>query len=150
MGDLMKFLNARRTAYHTSPKLIDEVIYTPYMYLPSSSSGPSSKPNNSGRTSTSPSKVIGPKTGDLLGIPELRSADSGSGDATARDQKRKKRTKFDLPTDTEEPAEIFLFEYGTVVLWNMTGEYFVQFGSLFPDDSCRGTRKEVPHFNVGL
>jgi len=38
MGDLMKFFNARKSAYHTNPKLIDEAIYTPYIYDPPSNS----------------------------------------------------------------------------------------------------------------
>ncbi|KAG6827601.1 hypothetical protein H0H92_011174 [Tricholoma furcatifolium] len=93
MDDLMKFFNARRNAYHTNPKLIDEVIYTPYIYDPPTATRDIETHN---------------ATGDLLGIPELR----GEPDAPP-----KKKSKFDA---TPSEAEIFLFDYGTVVIWGMT------------------------------
>ena len=95
--DLMKFFNARRETYHTNPQLIDEVIYTPYSYLP-----------------TIPQTGQGteiPPTGDLLGMRDLLT-ETGSSPNT-----RKRSTKF---TETPTEAEIFLFEYGTVVIWGMT------------------------------
>ncbi|KAJ7145324.1 hypothetical protein C8R43DRAFT_1012317 [Mycena crocata] len=104
MGPLMEFLNARKSAYHTNPKSIDECIYTPYAFRP-----PNSGERNSG---PKPPKGRGP-TGDLLGIPELRQEEE-AGDTL---EPVKKRSKFD--TTTIE-AEIFLFEYGTVVIWGMT------------------------------
>jgi len=97
MNDLMKFFNARRSAYHTNPKLIDEVIYTPYVY------DPHDAPTLRSELYTA--------TGDLLGIPELRENEGAEHTIT------KKRGKFDT-TATE--AEIFLFDYGTVVIWGMT------------------------------
>ena len=104
MGELMKFLNARRSAYHTNPKLIDEVIYTPYAYQPAQDSSSHDRPS-----STNPRYS---QTGDLLGIPEL----TVEMDAERRTSPRKKG-KF-YATSTE--AEVFLFEYGTVVIWGMT------------------------------
>ncbi|KAJ7512078.1 hypothetical protein B0H11DRAFT_1949658 [Mycena galericulata] len=108
MGPLMEFLNARKSAYHTNPKLIDEVLYTPYAFRPQSSS----ERNPSARHSH-----LHP-TGDLLGIPELRQEEEASDAGESEEPvKVKKRSKFD--TTTME-AEIFLFEYGTVVIWGMT------------------------------
>lgn len=98
MGDLMKFLNARKAAYHTDAKLIDEVIYTPYLYQPAQSTDT--------RQFTARAQAL--PEGDLLGIPELRPDDE-------QPSKPKKR-KFDA---TSAEAEIFLFEYGTVVIWGM-------------------------------
>ncbi|KAG5725254.1 Sporulation protein RMD1 [Termitomyces sp. T112] len=94
MDDFMKFFNARRNAYHTNPKLIDEVIYTPYVYDPPIVDGDVDKNH---------------ATGDLLGIPELRADDASTS--------KTRKIKFDT-TATE--AEIFLFDYGTVVIWGMT------------------------------
>lgn len=99
----MKFFNARQTSYHTNPILIDEVIYTPYAYDPPSSSRSKHYSPPSFQT----------QIGDLLGVPELRPEDDG--EDTPR--RRKKKSKFDT-TMTE--AEIFMFEYGTVVIWGMT------------------------------
>ena len=102
MNDLMKFFNARRKAYHTDPKLIDEVIYTPYVYDP--------PPNLHG--SWRPSTHSAP-TGDLLGIPELRE----HGESENVRVTTKKSSKFDT---TASEAEIFMFGYGTIVIWGMT------------------------------
>ncbi|KAJ3517909.1 hypothetical protein NLJ89_g206 [Agrocybe chaxingu] len=102
MNDLMKFFSARRSAYHTDPKLIDDAIYTPYLYDP-----PLTHPETRQPQTTAP-------TGDLLGIPELRE----DGEEHPEDTKKKRKaSKFDT-TATE--AEIFMFNYGTVVIWGMT------------------------------
>ena len=102
----MKFFNARKSSYHTNPKMIDEAIYTPYVYDPPSASQEDSRRSHLKSQS---------QTGDLLGVPELRAADS----ETERNIRHtpKKRSKFDA-TPTE--AEIFMFSYGTVVIWGMT------------------------------
>lgn len=98
----MKFFNARRASYHTNPRLIDEAIYTPYYYPE-----PSTDPEDSRRSRTQSR----PQTGDLLGIPELEL------EAEERTRTTKKKSKFDAkPAE----AEIFLFDYGTVVIWGMT------------------------------
>ena len=99
--DLTKFFNARRETYNTNPQLIDEVIYTPYSYKAAIS-----------QTSEGTERETEiPPTGDLLGTPELLT-ESGSSPHI-----RKRSTKF---TETPSQAEIFLFEYGTVVMWGMT------------------------------
>ncbi|KIK24383.1 hypothetical protein PISMIDRAFT_678253 [Pisolithus microcarpus 441] len=100
LNELTKFFEVRRQAYHTDPKIIDdEVVYTPYVYEPSLEVHANSKRN--------------PATGDLLGLPELVSSgndENGSG-------KRRKRSKFNtIPTE----ADVFVFSYGTVVIWGMT------------------------------
>lgn len=100
LNELTKFFEVRRQAYHTDPKIIDdEVVYTPYAYEPSLELH--ANPNRN------------PATGDLLGLPELVSPgndENGSG-------KRRKRSKFNtIPTE----ADVFVFSYGTVVIWGMT------------------------------
>jgi uncharacterized Rmd1/YagE family protein len=150
----MKFFNARRTAYHTNPRKIDDVIYTTYWYGPSDSLPAANTANNppaggrgaggsggrggigttasvkwrssgSDGETTAATAVEMPElsthanftaaTGDLLGIPELATADAVAPPATT---KRKGSSKWDT-TGTGE-AEIFLFSYGTVVIWGMT------------------------------
>ncbi|KAJ3504534.1 hypothetical protein NMY22_g17892 [Coprinellus aureogranulatus] len=101
MNDLMKFFQARKKAYHTNPKLIDDVIYTPYVYDPPTNA---QDPSHSSSTSRAP-------TGDLLGIPELREADG--------EERPTKKAKSKFDTAGSE-AEIFMFSYGTVVIWGMT------------------------------
>ncbi|KAK2461006.1 hypothetical protein APHAL10511_006947 [Amanita phalloides] len=101
MDELMKFFNARKSAYHTNPKMIDEVIYTPYVY------------DSLGDQQEVRQCLDGSATGDLLGIPELRINNVDE----AGTVRKKKRSKFDA---TSAEAEIFLFPYGTVVVWGMT------------------------------
>lgn len=101
MNDLMKFFNARRNAYHANPKLIDDVIYTPYVYDIQAEHSDGQPPGVA-------------LTGDLLGIPELQRETPEDDDRTV---KRKKRSFFDT---TSHEAEIFLFQYGTVVIWGMS------------------------------
>jgi uncharacterized Rmd1/YagE family protein len=102
----MKFFNARKTSYHTNPRLIDEVIYTPYVYDPSTTYQEGVRQSRSKTQS---------QTGDLLGIPELHAEDSETEHTTKR--AAKKKSKFN---DTPTEAEIFMFDYGTVVIWGMT------------------------------
>lgn len=100
LPELIKFFNARRVAYHTNAKMIDEVIYTPYAYEPSSSSDVHVKRSN--------------QTGDLLGVPELNTP---AVDASNAYPAMRKRSKFHaMPNE----AEIFVFGYGTVVIWGMS------------------------------
>lgn len=97
----MRFFNARRSSYHTNPRLIDEAIYTPYYY---------DEPHTDDSTRRLKTQTHVP-TGDLVGIPELEVEEGDTG------RRVKKKSKFDAGS-TE--AEIFLFDYGTVVIWGMT------------------------------
>ena len=121
----MKFFNARRGSYHTNPRIIVDVIYTPYVYEP-----PSAQPSAQSGTHTrvhfqTPSSHHQSRTGDLLGVPELAPGESGpdaqgqsGAEASAQtNAKGRKRSKF---AETPTEAEIFIFEYGTVVIWGMT------------------------------
>jgi uncharacterized Rmd1/YagE family protein len=166
-GDLMKFFDARRTAYRTSPRQIDDVIYTTYSYgsldPPTASAaivdenGPpmgggrlgggggraarrgraSVKWRSSGsdgettaatavempdravaRTGTVASPPAPPETGDLLGVPELTATDTVVAVAPPTAIAKRKGSKWDTAGTGE--AEIFLFLYGTVVIWGMT------------------------------
>lgn len=109
LPELMKFFNARKAVYHTNARLIDEVIYTPYFYDPAPSNM-----NAARHTRTKLNHQSQDQTGDLLGVPELHlPTDVEDGDTHAK----KRKSKFDTRS-TE--AEIFLFDYGTVVIWGMT------------------------------
>ncbi|TDL24652.1 DUF155-domain-containing protein [Rickenella mellea] len=119
LPELMRFFQARKTSYHTNARLLDDVIYTTYAYEPSSSSASETR-GSKHKASESASKV-----GDLLGVPELRNTEHGDTDAEEHDgprpptgNKEKKKKHFDAGVG--ETAEIFMFEYGTVVIWGMT------------------------------
>ncbi|KDQ60179.1 hypothetical protein JAAARDRAFT_191579 [Jaapia argillacea MUCL 33604] len=109
LSDLMKFFNARRQAYHTNPRLIDEAIYTPYAYEPSHAGSESSQRDTSSKPRSE---------GDLLGIPEL--APQGEDGDVNMNTIRQKKSRSSKWSETPPEAEIFIFEYGTVVIWGMT------------------------------
>ncbi|KAL5498674.1 RMD1 [Sanghuangporus vaninii] len=114
MSDLMKFFQARKNAYHTNPRFIEDVLYTAYSY---NSATQDSKSNNrpSPSHSEDPSQS---KVGDLLNAPDIRIQDMDSGTEVVQKSKEKKRRKFDAGGG--QYAEIFAFEYGTVVIWGMS------------------------------
>ncbi|KAF9819408.1 hypothetical protein IEO21_02151 [Rhodonia placenta] len=111
--ELMKFFNARRASYHTNPKIIDEVIYTPYAYELSSEDGIGSH-RQVRFQAQSPTRS---QTGDLLGVAELAPEHAHTDEEQQVPKNRK--IKF-LSRERPREAEIFLFKYGTVVLWGMT------------------------------
>lgn len=77
------------------------MVYTPYSYELSASPDAHMNPKRSSQT------------GDLLGIPELNPLVSSQHDNV----KKIKRSKFHaVPTE----AEVYVFSYGTVVIWGMT------------------------------
>ncbi|VDC07487.1 unnamed protein product [Peniophora sp. CBMAI 1063] len=109
--DLMKFFKARQSAYGTDPRIIDEVIYTPYRYEPvSEPENPRTSKVKWAHTSESHERNCHGEgeEADLLGVPELVAGNAG-----------KKRSKFDTQSE-DGLAEIFLFKYGTVVIWGMS------------------------------
>ncbi|GJE93750.1 DUF155-domain-containing protein [Phanerochaete sordida] len=121
--ELMRFFNARRSTYHTNPRIIDDVIYTPYAYDQSHSR----HVHFTSSQSQSVAEPAGsPREGDLLGVPELAPGESRNNDTHVADpaesaelaaKRKRKKSKFEeVPTE----AEIFMFQYGTVVIWGMT------------------------------
>ncbi|TFY53461.1 hypothetical protein EVJ58_g9440 [Rhodofomes roseus] len=112
--ELMKFFNARRSSYHTNPRIIDEVIYTPYAYDEHAEA-------SSGSQRQVRFQAGSPDTGDLLGVPELAPDRDGHAHTDGEQEvtKRRRKHKFLVP-ETPREAEIFMFKYGTVVLWGMT------------------------------
>lgn len=113
--ELMKFFNARRPSYHTNPRTIVDVIYTPYVYEPPSSSA-NAYPTQA-RVHFQDASRHQSGTGDLLGIPELAPGASDSEAPGPQKGKARRKSKF---AETPTEAEIFIFEYGTVVIWGMT------------------------------
>lgn len=141
MRELTKWLNARRSSHQTNVLTFDECLYTTYTYkhvdearglVPTNANGNgSSKHRSNHRDSTGPTK-----TGDLLGIPELNqdvqqeqhhqqqdgiaqpntNADTDTAAAAAAAAKRK-RSRFSVE---DVVPELFIMDYGTIVIWGMT------------------------------
>lgn len=126
MRELTKWLNARRSSHQTNVLTFDECVYSTYTYkhvdearglLPAVNGGSNSKHRSTQRDAAA-------KTGDLLGIPELH-PDSQQKDAQQRDgtadaaaaANKRKRSRFSV--DDIVP-ELFIMDYGTIVIWGMT------------------------------
>lgn len=115
MSDLMKFFQARKNAYHTNPRFVEDVLYTTYSY---DSTSPDPKPNTRSPLPSQSEDPNRPKVGDLLNAPDIRIQDAESGTEVVQKNKEKRRRKFDAGGG--QFAEIFVFEYGTVVVWGMS------------------------------
>ena len=123
MEDLLKFFQARRSAYHTQPRFVDDVLYTTYSYKSLSPQEISHTQSSSVRDTTDHGQT---KVGDLLGAPDIVIRDPASNEntsnlndvTTSTPRTRKRRKPFDAGGGQD--AEIFMFEYGTVVIWGMT------------------------------
>ena len=119
----MKFFQARKSAYHTQPRFVDDVLYTTYSYKSLSPQEISHTQSSSVRDTTDYGQT---KVGDLLGAPDIVIRDPASNEntsnlndvTTSTPRTRKRRKPFDAGGGQD--AEIFMFEYGTVVIWGMT------------------------------
>ncbi|PVG03193.1 DUF155-domain-containing protein, partial [Serendipita vermifera] len=114
--ELLKFLKARRTTYQTDPRLIEDVIYTPYSYKHAPQK--IKRPRSNSRASRS--RPSSPVTGDLLGLGDEVNGPENEG-ASSIDRRGKGRLR-ELSGDTPDLAEVFIFKYGTVVVWGMSEE----------------------------
>ncbi|PWY97454.1 DUF155-domain-containing protein [Testicularia cyperi] len=130
MRELTKWLQARRSSHSTNVLTFDECLYTTYTYkhvdearglVPGNGANGkhSSKDHHHHRSHKHPDA----KTGDLLGIPELNSQNQqqqqhdGTADASQEAAAKRKRSRFSV--DDIVP-ELFIMDYGTIVIWGMT------------------------------
>lgn len=170
MDGLMRFLKGRGKARGANPKLIDECIYTPYMYGKSQRGNDLASPTLERRHSTGGELVDG-ETGHEDYRPRHHDQqDSGYGEGLMIDDRRGEAGELpseellgptvpeDLPIKDTVPdfdiqvhtPEIFLFDYGVVVIWGMTE---VQEAKLLKDISKFELEKLAPddveteHFN---
>lgn len=117
----MKFFQARKSAYHTSPRLIDDVLYTTYSYRTSAQGTSIPQPRShvhfvdEQRGHSTVAKV-----GDLLNAPDISLPTETVATTEGADviPQKKKRKPFDAGGGVD--AEIFVFAYGTVVIWGMS------------------------------
>lgn len=126
MRELTKWLNARRSSHSTNVLTFDECLYTTYTYKHvDEARGLTSTMSNGkqpffSRSHKDAKKSHDSKTGDLLGIPELQhSADTdvAAGEIEANSAAKRKRSRFSVE---DIVPELFIMEYGTIVIWGMT------------------------------
>ncbi|POR34093.1 Sporulation protein RMD1 [Tolypocladium paradoxum] len=175
MGGLVRFLKGRGKTRGANPKLIDECIYTPYAYSKPAGKGHDDRVRNHERRHSTGSETMD----DELRRQEVRAGlhdtlrhDSGYGDEFLVDDGRQDADVGQLnseqllgPSVTEDvpvsesipdfdiqvhTPEVFLFDYGVVVIWGMSESQEAKFlkdiakfevEKLAPDDV------ETEHFN---
>ncbi|KAH6998576.1 hypothetical protein BKA56DRAFT_639338 [Ilyonectria sp. MPI-CAGE-AT-0026] len=141
MDGLMRFLKGRGKSRGANPKLIDECIYTPYNYTKSSRNRPDPVQNYERRHSTGGEGINGGQQirEDLINL-HSDGAESGNGIPPYNghadgdiahlanqdllgpglgDESAIADTNPDFDTQIHTP-EVFLFDYGVVVIWGMT------------------------------
>ncbi len=129
MRELTKWLNARRSSHQTNVMSFDECLYTTYTYKHvDEARGLVNPSHNANGGNGSVGKHAGSrsaKTGDLLGIPELQNQDGqqqqqqedGSATQPTPDAAKRKRSRFSVE---DVVPELFIMDYGTIVIWGMT------------------------------
>jgi uncharacterized Rmd1/YagE family protein len=169
MDELIRFLKGKAKARKTMPKLFDECIYTPYEYAKSksdasrlstdsaSSGGLDSSPFSDRRVSVSDrrhsdSAIPGEsqseqRTGTLIDLGNEGSTVSGRSPRLNPALGHQEMQDFD--TSVHIP-EIFLFNYGTVVIWGMTPSQerrFLREISRFENEKLGKDDVETEEFN---
>lgn len=144
MDELMRFLKGRAKTRATLPKLFDECIYTPYNYRAGKDNvGADGQSGKTTERSDSPSRPMGrrhsdsavaeehteQRRGDLIDLhnqagnvsmDNVKASGENADDAiTEVSLRSSRRESLDFDTEVHTP-EVFLFNYGTVVIWGMT------------------------------
>ncbi len=135
LDGLMKYLKGRGRARGANPKQFDECIYTPYNYGRSKSASTQTNPTEPDPTnleeqeSESPSNHERRYSDSALEVEENRhqrredliDLSTSAGDTTLDNGSSSTSTLPSLDFDTKvHTPEVFLFDYGTVVIWGMT------------------------------
>ena len=108
--EIVKFLKARKSTYETDPRILDDAIYTPYTYR-----NAPQRPKRPG--SIRGSRPSSPAMGDLLGLEEDPRSEEREWNRSNPYGKGRIR---ELLTDIDDMSDVFIFKYGTVVIWGMT------------------------------
>jgi uncharacterized Rmd1/YagE family protein len=170
MDSLMKFLKGRTKTRRTNPKQFDECIYSPFDYNKSKSERRSSIGSNNGkddsngliptserdrRKSDSAIEVDGnmqTRREELIDLttPAGETAiDLAESSSPVADRQRLEIENPDFDTQVHVP-EVFLFEYGTVVIWGMSlaqEQRFLKDISKFETEKLSDEDVQIEDFN---
>ncbi|KAI9706743.1 MAG: hypothetical protein M1820_004713 [Bogoriella megaspora] len=168
LDDLMRYLKSRPKARGTAPKRFDECIYTPYRYSKSgdkSTIDPTREPhpfihrrhsdsaleveNGSGHREHL-IDIDGPAgSQDLISSAESRALipSHARQDSIRSDEAQPEAMEFDMEVHT---PEVFIFNYGAVVIWGMTVQQeqrFLKEIAKFENDKLSEDNVQVENFN---
>lgn len=133
MDDIMRFLKGKSRGRKALPKQFDECIYSPYQYTK-----PDKKPEAAGEVRSQPQRRFSDSAIEVEGNAERRREDildfhNEAGDIATDEQDaavlndlaqdmepaQERQNTPDFDTAVHIP-EVFLFEYGVVVLWGLS------------------------------
>ncbi|KAF2150661.1 sporulation protein-like protein RMD1 [Myriangium duriaei CBS 260.36] len=137
IDDLMRYLKGRSKTRSAAPKLFDECIYTPYQYAkPERHAEPGSRADiihstRQRRFSDSALEVeenAERRREDLIDLQQehIQEGNIGPGDSSTAEEITATTSNSTEQPDTQDfdtsvhVPEVFLFEYGVVVIWGMT------------------------------
>ena len=133
MGDVMRFPKSRAKLRGSAPKRFDECIYSPYDYgqgdaepplgPTAHAASPEDRPRRRFSDSMIPVEAPSDHDGErLASSPEHRNPlAGGSSESSMSVDANPFVDTADFDTQVHTP-EVFLFDYGTVVMWGMTSE----------------------------
>lgn len=132
LGDVQKFFKSRAAARGTQPKLFDECLYSPYSYqakqLRTDSPQRTRAPRRFSDSAVEVDEHSDERREELIDIEDSQRRSVGDDQAIeTRDpplDSDSERSKAPAPNPdfdtTVHTPEVFLFEYGTVVIWGMS------------------------------
>ncbi|KAI5841076.1 hypothetical protein DFP73DRAFT_134043 [Morchella snyderi] len=142
MDNLLKFLKSRQSTRGTNPKQFDECIYTPYSYNYDRAPQPPTIPEDD---------LI-----DLVSDQHSRNSatdDTGSAESEMMEDDRDDRSLLNFVIEQNKSvvsSEVFLYQYGVVVIWGMTvGEEqkFLKDIAKFEGEKLADDDVQVENFN---
>ncbi|RMZ81102.1 hypothetical protein DV738_g2531, partial [Chaetothyriales sp. CBS 135597] len=160
LDGIMRFMKGRNRTRGANPKLFDECLYSPYDYdqLKKLAARREDREARNGRDehSQSPVKERLGRIAPNDALTELDPADSsdlqaGDDNGNSKDTKDNNdiNNDFDLSTQVHIP-EVFIFDYGTVVIWGMSPEReqrFLNDMSKFSDSPLPPDSVQTENFN---
>lgn len=171
LDDLMRFLKGKQKARGAVPKRFDECIYSPYNYGPKGPVDVASTSVHNGFSEERPRRFSDSaievehenerRRQDLIDLHEEGDAPDIGNDEAIEDSPRARRPSIthadsdpqmdtpDFDTQVHTP-EVFLFEYGTVVIWGMTlqeEKRFLKEIAKFETDKLGKDEVETEEFN---
>lgn len=171
LDDLMRYLKGKQKARGAVPKRFDECIYSPYNYGPKGPVDVAStavldrysdeRPRRFSDSAIEVEHENERRRQDLINLHEEGDAPDIGNDEAADDSPRPRRPSIthadsdpqmdtpDFDTQVHTP-EVFLFEYGTVVIWGMTlqeEKRFLKEIAKFETDKLGKDEVETEEFN---
>ncbi|KAG0643157.1 hypothetical protein HOY80DRAFT_1034256 [Tuber brumale] len=156
MESMMKFLKSRQTSRGTAPKQFDECIYTPFSYTYEARQREQLQ-HGQGHGQSEDLIDLGSSVGPLDIVEDHDDDGVGTGASGDRNEmgtgEQDDRSLFNFVTAQNrsvESSEVFLFQYGVVVIWGMSmkdEKHFLKDIAKFESEKLGEDDVQVENFN---